>query len=103
MEFSLLQHVMLVIHISIFVLATSISPLLQSSTPKTWLREYSLEVGVILAELTPKCCRTPKTTTTDALDPKVTLEDAVEHAKRAFALKKFEQAVEYYASALELM
>ncbi|KAF8074911.1 hypothetical protein FPV67DRAFT_1559533 [Lyophyllum atratum] len=32
-----------------------------------------------------------------------TIESAVEHAKRAFALKKFEQAIEHYATALELM
>lgn len=40
---------------------------------------------------------------TDALGPEPTVESAVEHAKRAFALKKFEQAVEHYATALELM
>ncbi|RDB23444.1 NASP-related protein sim3 [Hypsizygus marmoreus] len=32
-----------------------------------------------------------------------TIESAVEHAKRAFALKKFEQAIEHYATALELI
>jgi hypothetical protein len=32
-----------------------------------------------------------------------TLELAIEHAKRAFALKKYEQAVDHYATALELM
>ncbi|KAG6821473.1 hypothetical protein H0H93_010197 [Arthromyces matolae] len=31
------------------------------------------------------------------------IESAIEHAKRAFALKKFEQAIEHYATALELM
>ncbi|KAG6869222.1 hypothetical protein C0993_009085 [Termitomyces sp. T159_Od127] len=31
------------------------------------------------------------------------VETAIEHAKRAFALKKFEQAIEHYATALELM
>jgi HAT1-interacting factor 1 len=30
------------------------------------------------------------------------VETALEHARRAFALKKYEQAVEYYATALEL-
>ena len=40
---------------------------------------------------------------TDASELKVTIESAVEHAKRAFALKKYEQAVEHYATALELM
>lgn len=44
-----------------------------------------------------------KSAATDASEPKVTIESAVEHAKRAFALKKFEQAVEHYASALELI
>ncbi|KAF8661350.1 hypothetical protein AX16_001445 [Volvariella volvacea WC 439] len=33
----------------------------------------------------------------------VTVESSVEKAKRAFALKKYEQAVEHYATALELM
>ncbi|KAJ3546096.1 hypothetical protein NM688_g5549 [Phlebia brevispora] len=31
------------------------------------------------------------------------VEEALEHAKRAFALKKYEQAVDHYATALELM
>ncbi|KIK99368.1 hypothetical protein PAXRUDRAFT_822852 [Paxillus rubicundulus Ve08.2h10] len=34
--------------------------------------------------------------------PKMTVENALEHARRAFALKKYEQAVEHYATALEL-
>jgi hypothetical protein len=29
-------------------------------------------------------------------------EETIEHAKRALALKKYEQAVDYYATALEL-
>ncbi|KAI0709688.1 hypothetical protein C8T65DRAFT_739864 [Cerioporus squamosus] len=33
----------------------------------------------------------------------MSLEDTIEHAKRAFALRKYEQAVEHYASALELV
>lgn len=33
----------------------------------------------------------------------VSIETAVEQAKRAFALKKYEQAVDHYATALELM
>ncbi|KAJ7314376.1 hypothetical protein DFH08DRAFT_790832 [Mycena albidolilacea] len=33
----------------------------------------------------------------------MSLETAVEHAKRAFALDKYEQAVDYYATALELI
>ncbi|KAG6896532.1 hypothetical protein C0992_007666 [Termitomyces sp. T32_za158] len=41
--------------------------------------------------------------TTDAPSTEVTVETAIEHAKRAFALKKFEQAIEHYATALELM
>jgi HAT1-interacting factor 1 len=32
----------------------------------------------------------------------MTSEAAIEQAKRAFALKKYEQAVEHYATALEL-
>ncbi|PFH51968.1 hypothetical protein AMATHDRAFT_2671 [Amanita thiersii Skay4041] len=40
---------------------------------------------------------------TDASVPEPTIENAIEHAKRAFALKKYEQAVEHYASALELI
>lgn len=38
---------------------------------------------------------------TDAPEPQ-TIEEAVEHAKRAFALKKYEQAIDHYATALEL-
>ncbi|KAG6890077.1 hypothetical protein C0995_012026 [Termitomyces sp. Mi166 len=41
--------------------------------------------------------------TIDAPSNEVTIETAIEHAKRAFALKKFEQAIEHYATALELM
>ncbi|KAF8817471.1 hypothetical protein BYT27DRAFT_7074736 [Phlegmacium glaucopus] len=33
----------------------------------------------------------------------VTLESSVEQAKRAFALKKYEEAIDHYASALELI
>jgi hypothetical protein len=32
-----------------------------------------------------------------------TVSDALDHAKRAFALRKYEQAVEHYATALELL
>ena len=32
----------------------------------------------------------------------MSFEDTIEHAKRAFALKKYEQSVEHYASALEI-
>ena len=32
-----------------------------------------------------------------------TIEQSIELAKRAFALRKYEQAVEHYATALELM
>lgn len=35
--------------------------------------------------------------------PEMTPESAIDHAKRAFALKKYEQAVEHYATALELV
>ena len=35
--------------------------------------------------------------------PEVTIDGAIEQAKRAYALKNFELAVEHYASALELM
>lgn len=45
----------------------------------------------------------PHPTSADAPGPEITIEGAIEHAKRAFALKKFEQAVEHYATALELM
>ncbi|KAG6374847.1 hypothetical protein JVT61DRAFT_4232 [Boletus reticuloceps] len=34
--------------------------------------------------------------------PTMTVETALEHARRAFALQKYEQAVEHYATALEL-
>ena len=36
-----------------------------------------------------------------ATENPVTIESAVENAKRAFALKKYEQAVEHYSTALE--
>ncbi|KAJ7156100.1 hypothetical protein C8R43DRAFT_999365 [Mycena crocata] len=35
--------------------------------------------------------------------PEMSLDAAIEHAKRAFALEKYEQAVDFYATALELM
>ena len=36
-------------------------------------------------------------------NPPATVGDALDHAKRAFALRKYEQAVEHYATALELL
>jgi HAT1-interacting factor 1 len=36
-------------------------------------------------------------------DGPVTIESSIEHAKRAFALGKMEEAVSFYATALELM
>lgn len=33
--------------------------------------------------------------------PTVSIDEAIELAKRAFALRKYEQAVDYYATALE--
>ncbi|KAF9026359.1 hypothetical protein BDP27DRAFT_1351147 [Rhodocollybia butyracea] len=44
-----------------------------------------------------------KTTKVGSPTPELSPESAIEHAKRAFALKKYEQAVEYYATALELV
>lgn len=42
--------------------------------------------------------------TTDAVPSAgVTLESSVEQAKRAFALKKYEEAIDHYATALELV
>ena len=38
-----------------------------------------------------------------ATQPELTVESAIEQAKRAFALRKYEQAVELYGSALELL
>lgn len=52
-----------------------------------------------MASEQPKAARTDAT---DASAPEMTVETALEHARRAFALKKYEQAVEYYATALEL-
>jgi HAT1-interacting factor 1 len=43
------------------------------------------------------------TTTTTTTDSPATVSDALDHAKRAFALRKHEQAVEHYATALELL
>ncbi|KAJ3481893.1 hypothetical protein NLI96_g7346 [Meripilus lineatus] len=36
-------------------------------------------------------------------NPTLSIEESLEHAKRAFALKKYEQAVQHYANALEQM
>ncbi|KAF8586365.1 hypothetical protein K439DRAFT_1387288 [Ramaria rubella] len=44
----------------------------------------------------PAVCDTAET-------PEVTVEGAIEQAKRAYSLQIFEQAVEHYATALELM
>jgi HAT1-interacting factor 1 len=43
-----------------------------------------------------------KTNAAGASTPEITVETALEYARRAFALKKYEQAVEHYATALEL-
>lgn len=40
---------------------------------------------------------------TNSTPPTSTIEDAIEHAKRAFALRKYEQAIDHYATALELL
>ncbi|KAI0272319.1 hypothetical protein BC834DRAFT_342680 [Gloeopeniophorella convolvens] len=40
---------------------------------------------------------------TPASNAPMTVTDALDHAKRAFALRKYEQAVEHYATALELL
>ncbi|KAJ7699057.1 hypothetical protein B0H17DRAFT_978040 [Mycena rosella] len=37
------------------------------------------------------------------VSPEMGLDAAIEHAQRAFALEKYEQAVDFYATALELM
>ncbi|KAF8623209.1 hypothetical protein AX15_006447 [Amanita polypyramis BW_CC] len=49
------------------------------------------------------CSLKSETPATDASKVEVTVETAIEHAKRAFALRKYEQAVEHYATALELI
>ena len=36
-------------------------------------------------------------------DQEITIEEQLELAKRAFALKKYEEAVDHYATALEQM
>jgi HAT1-interacting factor 1 len=63
------------------------------------------------AEHEHHCCRNETTTQTPPAvvsnapnnegDVPMTLDSAVEQAKRAFALKKYEQAVDFYATALE--
>ncbi|KAF9531695.1 hypothetical protein CPB83DRAFT_848571 [Crepidotus variabilis] len=45
----------------------------------------------------------PSTPATENTTPSGTAESAIDQAKRAFALKKYEQAVEHYATALELV
>jgi len=45
----------------------------------------------------------PQTIGTDpSSTPTMTVEIALERARRAFALRKYEQAIELYATALEL-
>ncbi|THU91533.1 hypothetical protein K435DRAFT_863353 [Dendrothele bispora CBS 962.96] len=44
----------------------------------------------------------PEASKVEPSAPELTSEAAVEQARRAFALKKYEQAVEHYATALEL-
>lgn len=48
-------------------------------------------------------CRTASSIAPPPESTEQTVEDYVEKAKRAFALRKYEQAVEHYASALEVM
>ena len=36
-------------------------------------------------------------------EPELDMQETIEQAKRAFALRKYEQAVDHYATALELM
>jgi hypothetical protein len=68
------------------------------------LREYIAKVA-ILSSITSITrdqpqegnARSSEANTTD------TIESAIEKAKRAFALRKYEQAVEHYATALELV
>jgi hypothetical protein len=71
------------------------------------MTSYVLPVAVWLpSHLTRYCLREehePAADATDAPTPELTMDSAIEHGKRAFALKKFEQAVDYYATALELM
>ena len=44
----------------------------------------------------------PKAQHTNAASSEPNVEEFVEKAKRAFALRKYEQAVEHYATALEI-
>ena len=48
-------------------------------------------------------CRSTTTADADPSESTVTLESSVEQAKRAFALKKYEEAIDHYATALELV
>jgi HAT1-interacting factor 1 len=41
--------------------------------------------------------------TANASKPEMSVDEAVEHARRAFALKQYEKSVEFYATALETM
>jgi HAT1-interacting factor 1 len=45
--------------------------------------------------------RTKPTIIRETTKPVIAVEESVERAKRAFALKKYEEAVEHYATALE--
>lgn len=59
----------------------------------------------ILDSEQPESTAAPTPTTTSGAAPTTSpsIEESLELAKRAFALKKYEQAVEHYATALELM
>ena len=45
----------------------------------------------------------PEPTSANASLSTLSIQETIEHAKRAFALKQYEQAIEHYASALEMM
>ena len=62
-------------------------------------------------QMLTKYCREKPETPSVAAEPAAeatatntpSIEESLELAKRAFALKKYEQAVDHYATALELM
>ncbi len=69
-------------------------PNLQNGLVSCILQIYSRS-----AQPPTRTLRSPKNT---APATEVTVQSCVEQAKRAFALKKYEQAIDHYATALEL-
>jgi hypothetical protein len=78
----------------------------ERSSSQPWHRKsatLSSRIQGKSSEILPWDRQNATTNVTDTPKPEFTVDEAVEHAKRAFALKQYEKAVDHYASALELM